>query len=103
MNRIRLLILAGMLVAIAGCVSMTGEDTSYMTSFIPSIFKDGKKQFMYVAGNRLPSYYQDADITKTHEAWIARELGSRQYCTSGYDIINTTASGDHIVYEGLCK
>ena len=95
-------IVAILLAMMLGCASLT--DTNAITAFSPYITKDGKQSFRFVAKTKLPSYYKDADVQQTHEAWISNELGKRQYCTKGYEIVSKTNAGDdHIIYEGVCK
>lgn len=87
-----------------GCVPLMSDDINAITAFSPYITKDGKQSFRFVAKNTLPSYYKNADIQKTHEAWISNELGKRQYCIKGYEIVSKTNAGDdNIIYEGVCK
>lgn len=87
-----------------GCVSLMEDDLNSITAFNPYITKDGKQSFRYVAKNKLPSYYKNADVQQTHEVWISNELGKRQYCTKGYKIVSTTSAGEgNIIYEGVCK
>lgn len=87
-----------------GCASLMEDDLNAITAFSPYITKDGKQSFRFVAKNKLPSYYKDADIQQTHETWISNELGKRQYCTKGYEIVSKTNAGDdNIIYEGVCK
>ena len=97
---IMVLLLASML----GCTSLMEDDLNAITFFNPYITKDGKQSFRFVAKNKLPSYYKNADVQQTHEAWISNELGKRQYCTKGYEIVSKTSAGDdNIIYEGVCK
>ena len=95
-----LILFTTLFVGIAGCAPLTSSDLS---SFNPYITKDGQQSFRFVANNKLPSYYKDADIQQIHEAWISNEMGRRQYCTNGYNIESQTNSGEFIVYEGTCK
>lgn len=98
------LIIVLLLVNILGCTSLMKDDLNAITAFNPYINKDGKQSFRFVAKNRLPSYYKNADVQQTHEAWISNELGKRQYCTKGYEIVNKTNAGDdNFFYEGVCK
>jgi len=81
-----------------------GDDVRAITAFNPYITKDGRQSFRFVAKNKLPSYYGNADLQHTHESWISNELGKRQYCMKGYEIVSKTpTSEDLIVYEGVCK
>ena len=100
-NRVLIVILFGTML---GCVSLMEDDLNAITMFNPYITKDGKQSFRFVAKKKLPSYYKNADVQETHEAWISNELGKRQYCTSGYEIVSkTNGVDDTIIYEGVCK
>jgi hypothetical protein len=92
------------LVSLMGCTSLMADDLNAMRAFSPYITKDGKQSFRFVAKNKLPSSYGNADLQQTHESWISNELGKRQYCIKGYEIVSKTpTSEDMIVYEGICK
>lgn len=94
------LLLGGML----GCASLMEDNLNAITAFNPYVTKDGKQSFRFVAKNKLPSYYKNADVQQTHEALISNELGKRQYCMKGYEIVNKTVGMDEtIIYEGVCK
>jgi len=98
------IIIALPLAIMLGCASVMEDDLNAITAFNPYITKDGKQSFRFVAKNKLPSYYKNADVQQTHEALIANELGKRQYCMKGYEIVNKTAGiDDTIIYEGVCK
>ena len=99
MNIIITILLCGL---VLGCVAL-GDDLNSMSAFNPYITKDGKQSFRFVAKKKLPSFYKDADVQTTHETWISNELGKRQYCMKGYDIVSKTEAEDNIIYEGVCK
>ena len=82
-----------------GCASLMEDDLNAITAFSPYITKDGKQSFRFVAKNKLPSYYKNADVQQTHEEWISNELGKRQYCTKGYEIVSKTNAGDDGIIE----
>jgi hypothetical protein len=87
-----------------GCASLMEDDLNAITAFNPYVTKDGKQSFRFVAKNKLPSYYKNADVQQTHETLISNELGKRQYCMKGYEIMSkTTGKDDTIIYEGVCK
>lgn len=97
---IMVLILGSML----GCASLMEDDLNAITAFNPYITKDGKQSFRFVAKNKPPSYYKNSDVQETHETWISNELGKRQYCTKGYEIVSKQNAGDdNLIYEGVCK
>lgn len=86
-----------------GC-AVISDDLNAITAFNPYITKDGKQSFRFVASSTLPSYYGDADIQQVHESLISNELGRRQYCIKGYEIVSkSNPDGEHIIYEGACK
>ena len=85
-----------------GCAAIQ-DDVNSISAFNPYITKDGKQSFRFVAKKRLPSFYKNADVQSTHEAWISNELGKRQYCMKGYDIVTKTEVEDNIIYEGVCR
>ncbi len=90
------------LIALSGC-AMTDE-INMITSFSPYVTKEGQQAFRYVASATLPSYYGSADVQKTHETWIGTELGQRQYCLNGWEIVSTTPAPEgRLIYEGICK
>ena len=99
MNIIITILLCGL---VLGCVAL-GDDLNSMSAFNPYITKDGKQSFRFVAKKKLPSFYKDADVQTTHETWISNELGKRQYCMKGYDIVSKTEVEGNIIYEGVCK
>ncbi len=104
MKCITQLFVALVLGSLFGCTSLMADDLNAMTAFSPYITKDGKQSFRFVAKNKLPSYYGNANIQQTHESWISNELGKRQYCMKGYEIVSKTpAAEDMIIYEGACK
>lgn len=104
MKFITILFIALVLGGLLGCASLMADDLNAMTSFNPYITKDGKQSFRFVAKRKLPSYYGNADVQQTHESWISNELGKRQYCMKGYEIVSKTpALEDMIIYEGVCK
>ncbi len=83
---------------------MMEDDVNAITAFNPYITKDGKQSFRFVAKSKPPSYYKDADVQTVHESWISNELGKRQYCTKGFEIVSKTeVEGNNIIYEGVCK
>jgi hypothetical protein len=51
------------------------------------ITKDGVQSFRFVAKDTLPSYHAGQDIRAVHETQISNELGKRQYCLKGYEIL----------------
>lgn len=63
------------------------------------------QHFRFVAKAKLPSYYGNADVQQVYESLIANELGNRQYCMKGWEIVSKklTPKDDFIVYEGICK
>jgi len=85
-----------------GCAAMQ-DDVNSISAFNPYITKDGKQSFRFVAKKKLPSFYKNADVQSTHEAWISNELGKRQYCMKGYEIKSKTEVEDNIIYEGVCR
>jgi hypothetical protein len=72
------------------------------TAFSPYITADGKHSFRFVASSTLPSNYNQADLPKIHEQLIANELGKRQYCPKGYQIVSKMTVANNIIYEGVC-
>jgi hypothetical protein len=102
MNMVSCIVTALLFGIILGCAGM-GDDLNSITAFNPYITKDGKQSFRFVAKKNLPSFYKNADVQSTHEAWISNELGKRQYCMKGYEIVSTTEVEDNIIYEGVCR
>lgn len=104
MKCISQLFVALVLGSLFGCTSLMADELNAMSAFSPYITKDGKQSFRFVAKNKLPSYYGNADVQQIHESWISNELGKRQYCMKGYEIVSKTpAAEDMILYEGVCK
>ena len=104
MKHVSQIILCCILGSMLGCASLMGDDLKSITAFNPYLTKDGNQSFRFIAKNKLPSYYKNADVQRTHEIWISNELGARQYCTKGYEIVSKTeASDNNIIYEGVCK
>jgi hypothetical protein len=85
-----------------GCAA-TADSLNSITAFNPYITKDGKQSFRFVAKKTLPSIYKSSDVQSAHEAWISNELGKRQYCMRGYEIVSKTEAEDNIIYEGVCR
>jgi len=104
MRYVSRIVLCCFLAGMIGCASMMDDELNSVTAFNPYITKDGKQSFRFVAKDKLPSYYKNVDVQQTHEAWISNELGKRQYCTKGYEIVSKTETTDNnIIYEGVCK
>ena len=83
---------------------MITDPVNSITAFNPYITKDGVQSFRFVAKSKLPSYLEGQDIRQIHETQISNELGKRQYCTRGYNIVSVTeVQGNNLVYEGVCK
>lgn len=62
----------------------------------PYVSQDGRQLFRYVVTNTNESAHKDM---------IAAELGRRQYCMSGWNIISADPTADRkfVVYEGACS
>ena len=101
MKCLSLLSCASLAILLAACASMDEDPRTY-TAFSPYITKDGKQSFRFVAKNRLPPSYP-ISMAQLHEQLIGNELGKRQYCMRGYDIVSTTNVDDNIIYEGVCR
>ena len=92
------------IVCTPACTSMITDPVNSITAFNPYITKDGVQSFRFVAKSKLPSYLESQDIRQIHETQISNELGKRQYCTRGYNIVSVTeVQGNNLVYEGVCK
>lgn len=92
------------IICTSACTSMFTDPGNSATAFNPYITKDGIQSFRFVAKNKLPSYLEGQDIRQIHESQISNELGKRQYCTRGYNIVSVTeVPGNNLVYEGVCK
>lgn len=88
----------GLLAVLAGCA------TNELAMFNPYITKDGVQAFRFVGNDTLPSNLRGQDLRQLHEARISNELGKRQYCMRGYEIISVVNTGHNsLVYEGVCK
>ena len=84
----------------AACVA-TNEP---LTAFTPSVTKDGTQSFRFATKAKLPSYLEGQDPRQIHETLISNELGKRQFCMRGYEIVSvTTVLGDTLIYQGVCK
>ena len=92
-------------VCASACTSLVTDPINSMTGFNPYITKDGVQSFRFVASNKLPSYLEGQDIRQIHETQISNELGKRQYCTRGYNIVSVTEvqRNNLLIYEGVCK
>ena len=90
---------------LSGCSSVFMSDTSNMvTAFAPQIEKDGTRTFTFIANKNFPTYGSGASYTEIHEKLISSELGKRQYCMEGYEIVSSQeVSGGNIFYTGRCK
>jgi hypothetical protein len=92
-----------------GCAAMDPlrDVPTLASNFSPTISKNGTKGFTFTAvGNG------DATIQATaedHERMISRELGRRQFCMNGYDILGSdrkaseSGSSYVVTYTGRCK
>jgi hypothetical protein len=77
---------------------------NFLGSFGVYVTKDGKQGFRFVAMNKqLPSAYKNMDPDKLYETLISNELGKRQYCMKGWEIVSKTPVKKYIIYEGVCK
>ena len=92
----------------AGCVAFE-PDVPY-SAFAPKITPDGKKSFMFIGSNKMPSHWAGLNTTieAIHKNQIANEVGQRQYCNNGYTIKITEKSAPNTepnitMYEGVCK
>lgn len=86
------------------CATMITDPINSITGFNPYVTKDGVQSFRFVAKNKLPSYLEGQDLRQMHETFISNELGKRQYCMRGYEIVSVTNVGsDNLLYEGICK
>lgn len=93
--------IAALVVAAAGGACTT---VMPMTGFTPYVTKDGIQSFRFVAKDTLPSHFAGQDLRQIHETLISNELGRRQYCMRGYEIVSvTTVGGDNLLYEGICS
>jgi hypothetical protein len=98
---VTLLVVAAVSIA---CATLATDPINSITAFNPYVTKDGVQSFRFVAKNKLPSYLEGQDIRKVHETLISNELGKRQYCMHGYEIVSVTSVGsDNLLYEGICK
>jgi hypothetical protein len=86
------------------CATLITDPINSGTAFNPYVTKDGVQSFRFVAKNKLPSYLEGQDLRRVHETLISNELGKRQYCMRGYDIVSVTNVGsENFLYEGICK
>lgn len=85
-------------------VAALAQGQTIDSAFNPYITKDGVQSFRFTAKDKLPSYLAGQDIRAVHETLISNELGKRQYCLKGYEIISVTpVPGGMLLYEGKCK
>lgn len=80
-----------MAVAISACTPIL------YGSLHPYVSQDGRQQFRFVASK--------AAGDETHKDQIASELGRRQYCMNGWDVLSVdrTADPNFVIYEGACR
>ncbi len=97
------------LVLLAGCSLVQGPELPATAGghFTPAISKDGVQGFtMNAVGKGSPD---EPAIKAEHEQMIAQELGRRQFCLKGYDLVSTKKNVEPgslyygVVYTGRCK
>jgi hypothetical protein len=81
------------LVVAAGSGACVTDPINSITAFTPYVTKDGVQSFRFVAKNKLPSYLEGQNLRQMHETFISTELGKRQYCMRGYEIVSVTNVG----------
>lgn len=75
-----------------------------VTAFAPHIEKDGTQSFTYIANKEYPTFGSNLTPKEMHEQLISSELGKRQFCMKGYEIVSATVEvGGNIFYKGVCK
>lgn len=75
-----------------------------VTAFAPHIDKDGAHTFTFIANKDYPTFGSNLTPKEMHEQLISSELGTRQFCTSGYEIVSATEeAGGTMLYKGKCK
>lgn len=94
------------IVSLLWCVlsapTLAGDDESiaFTFDFAVNVTKERKQGFRFVT----PSPSVDKDVEpETHEALISNELGKRQYCLKGWEIVSTPVEKKYSIYEGVCK
>lgn len=89
---------------ISGCASTTPSYSNMVTAFAPHIEKDGTHSFTFIANKNYPTYGSNFTPREMHEQLISSELGKRQFCMKGYEIVSEKeAAGGSIIYKGACK
>lgn len=100
---------AVLVLALAGCSLVKGSEipSSYMGGLTPTISKDGVHGFTYrVLGKADPD--QPA-VKAEHEQLISQELGRRQFCGNGYDLVGREKKVEPdspyyvVTYTARCK
>jgi hypothetical protein len=88
----------------SACATLITDPINSGTAFSPYVTRDGVQSFRFVAKNKLPSYLEGQDLRQMHETLISNELGKRQYCMRGYEIVSVkNVASDNLLYEGICK
>lgn len=96
-------VFSGFIIAlVAGCVQYP---TAPVTVLTPAISKEGMQSFTFITTEQLPIHYpKGTEARKAHEELIAIELGKRQYCLKGYEIVSVEPwANEYLKYNGLCK
>lgn len=93
--------------AMAGCASQLPGQSTISANLTPTVSQDGIKGFtMRAAGTGDPAA---ASTAAEHQQIISQELGRRQFCMNGYDLVDTdkrmseSGSSYVITYTGRCK
>lgn len=75
------------------------ESIAFTFDFGVNVTKERKQGFGFVTLN--PSIYKDVELETLHEK--SNELGKRQYCPKGWEIVSGTPVNSKYRYEGMCK
>lgn len=75
------------------------ESIAFTFDFGVNVTKERKQGFRFVTPS--PSIYKDVERETLHEK--STELGKRQYCPKGWEIVSKTPVKSKYSYEGVCK
>ncbi len=83
----------------APTLAADSESITFTFDFGVNVTKERKQGVRFVTTS--PSIYRDVERETLHEK--STELGKRQYCPKGWEIVSKTPVKSKYSYEGVCK
>jgi len=95
--------------ALAGCAALgdSGYGPMAFARLTPTVSQDGTQGFTFNVGGK--ASLDDPGLRALHEQALAEQLGRRQFCMKGYDLVVTEKHQEEsgrfysMVYTGKCK